>query len=203
MNSSALSLACLSVAIAATVAHSRLPAAKPTSSDIDKLFASPNSLGSVAIGMAEGTRTADGGKTQYWANHIDPGNLARNQGTFSYQHSASSPEEADNKQLVKLRRFSNELASKAKAEGLELNSFEVVAGSDLFNQSEMAGHDYLDNLKRCREWGKTGTDAVLCARVQSYYRPDGTLDAPGLGNTRRGVEADQKRRLDAIAEVIQ
>ena len=40
----------------------------------------------IAIGMAEGTRTVDGGKTAAYYWHADPGNGANKFGTFSYQN---------------------------------------------------------------------------------------------------------------------
>lgn len=173
-----------------------------SSKSIDELFSSPNSLGSIAVGVAEGTRTPDGGKTQYWKSHIDPGNKRRNQGTFSYQHPASSPEEADKKQIAKIKPFLERTQKEAIASGVTLSEFELVVLADAFTQSEAAAYDWLGNLKKCQSQGKSGTGAVLCARVESFKHPDGRLDAPGLGNSLARVEADQRRRLEAIASVI-
>ncbi len=50
-----------------------------------------------AIGRAEGTRDANGNPTQAFFGHTDPGWQGRcpNIGSFSFQHCANSPEEAD------------------------------------------------------------------------------------------------------------
>ncbi|MDK3159844.1 M23 family metallopeptidase [Kamptonema cortianum] len=197
--------ACAIAAIAATAwgATGTTPTTQSTKNiDIHSLFASPDSPGSVAIGVAEGTRTPTGGKTRYWNSHIDPGNGRVNQGTFSYQHFAASPEEADKKQIAKIHSFLSRLEKNAHNAGVRLNTFEIVAAADAFTQSEAAASDYLQNLINCRAQGKQGTEAVQCARVESFYEPSGRLNAPGLGNTRANVEADQRRRLEAIASAI-
>ena len=59
-----------------------------------------NSLVARAVGNAEGTRTPDGGYTAAYYGHVDPGNHKWNLGSFSYQHGAKSPADADAKQEV-------------------------------------------------------------------------------------------------------
>jgi hypothetical protein len=169
---------------------------------IAELFATPDSPGSVAIGTAEGTRTADGAKTVAYDGHRDPGNGRLNKGTFSEQHGAATPEEADRRQLFVLRHQVGQIQSEAQKKGISLGQTEIVNGADLANQSPLAAGDYVDRLKQCQAAGKAGSDAVLCARVESYRDPrSGRFDAPGLGGA-AAIESDQKRRMNAIEDAI-
>jgi murein DD-endopeptidase MepM/ murein hydrolase activator NlpD len=163
-------------------------------------FLNPNygSLDEVkrAIGHAEGTLNVDGTKTVHWESHTDPGNDETNQGTFSYQHEASSPEEADQKQLAKLK--------KVEAEFLEINpkltKLELLNGLDLFNQSELASVGYVQRLKlHAHESEKT---RIITARIGGYYTKTGVLDAPGFGNDFKRLHEDQVRRFEAIKATI-
>ncbi|OLP18842.1 hypothetical protein BST81_07950, partial [Leptolyngbya sp. 'hensonii'] len=77
--------------------------APPSVIDLDLLFQGGSfSLVAKAVGAAEGTRTPDGGRTWAYYGHRDPGNGVWNLGSFSYQHGADSPAEADVKQLRRL-----------------------------------------------------------------------------------------------------
>ena len=58
-----------------------------------------DSLVARAVGSAEGTRTPTGAFNPAYNGHTDPGNGVWNMGTFSYQHGAKTPAEADQKQL--------------------------------------------------------------------------------------------------------
>jgi hypothetical protein len=175
-------------------------------SSIADLFKTPDSLGSVAIGVAEGTRTTDGGKTAAYDSHTDPGNGANNQGTFSYQQGASSAQEADRKQLATLNQQVSKIQAQAQTKGIALDKTALVNGADLANQSPAAALSsggYIDRLKQCQQSGKTGSDAVLCARTESYKNPaTGQYDAPGLGDG-NAVKSDQQRRMNAIADTIE
>jgi hypothetical protein len=173
---------------------------------IADLFKTPDSPGSVAIGVAEGTRTKDGGKTAAYDQHTDPGNGASNQGTFSYQHGATSAQEADKKQLTTLNQQVSKIQSQAQTKGVALDKTALVNGADLANQSPAAALSsggYIDRLKECQQSGKTGSDAVLCARTESYKNPaTGQYDAPGLGGV-SAIESDQRRRMEAIEGTIE
>ena len=169
----------------------------------EHLFATPNALGAIAIGVAEGTRTPSGGYTNLYFGHTDPGNGKHNLGTFAYQHGADTPEEADQQQLQRLKPWITELEEEAQTVGIHLGTFELVAGVDLMNQSPLAGKDYLQHLKTCRQLQSDLKEAVLCARVLSFVNPTtGELEAAGLGSYRTTVRRDQKRRLDAIEKVL-
>jgi hypothetical protein len=184
------------------------PIALQPATDLEALFdGESHSLVARAVGSAEGTRTPDGGKTRAYRGHVDPGNRAWNLGTFSYQHGARSPEEADVKQLKRLRGQAETLRQKAAAYGLTLTLEEELNGIDLANQSPRAALSrggYIDRLKQARDMGLTGTEAVLWARTRAYLDPDtGRWNAPGLGNTVHGITHDQERRLRAIARAIE
>ena len=176
----------------------------------DPFSGGADSLVAHAVGAAEGTRTPMGDKTPAYYGHKDPGNGVWNQGSFSYQHGAKTPEEADQKQLRRLAKQDALLQQRAAVLGLAyLDDLEVrLNGIDLANQAPLAaiaadGGGYLDRLKQAQEMGLAGTDAVLWARVRSYLDPDtGKWNAPGLGNTVDRIAHDQERRMSRIAETL-
>jgi hypothetical protein len=165
-----------------------------------------NSLVAKAVGSAEGTRTPTGDRTRAYYGHTDPGNRVWNRGSFSYQHSASSPEDADQKQLQRLANQALIIEARAADYGLHLTIEEKLNGIDLANQAPKAALDrggYIDWLAKAKQRGLKGTDAVLWARTRSFINPvTQRWDAPGLGNTAERIERDQARRMDAIARAI-
>ena len=165
-----------------------------------------DSLVAVAVGSAEGTRTADGDRNTHFYGHSDPGNGVWNLGTFSYQHGAGSAEEADAKQLERLKRQAQVMQEKAADRGLKLTLEETLNGIDLANQAPEALLDvagYIDWLEQAHRLGMTGPDAILWARVQSFIDPKTQRwNAPGLGNTAESITHDQQRRVEAIARAI-
>lgn len=168
-----------------------------------QLFANADSIGAIALGIAEGTRTIEGGFTSKYFGHQDYGNGKQNLGTFAYQHGASSPEEADLKQLKNLRAWTDQIQQEAKNNQVKWGLFEILAGVDLFNQAPAAGKYYVRHLKECQEQNKLEQDAVLCARVQSYYNPKtGELEAGGFDNDLEHLKWDQQRRIQAILTLI-
>lgn len=184
-----------------------LPRGRLVAMSADDLFeGGSNSLVAKAVGHAEGTRTVEGGKTWAYYGHVDPGNGVWNRGSFSYQHEASSPEDADVRQLNRLRRQYEVIQQKAISSGLRLGLEEQLNGIDLANQAPLAALDrggYIDRLREAYNQGLTGTDAVLHARTYSYINPDtNRWDAPGLGNNKYSISRDQERRLEAIAAAI-
>jgi hypothetical protein len=165
-----------------------------------------NSLVARAVGSAEGTRRPDGSKNPAYYGHRDPGNAKWNLGSFSYQHAARSPEDADQRQLNRLQTQDRMLQQKAAAKGLQLTLEERMNGLDLANQAPLAALDrggYIDRLKEARDRGLRGNEAILIARVNSYREPSTNLwDAPGLGNNEADIRHDQARRMDAVGEAI-
>ncbi|BAY59273.1 hypothetical protein NIES2135_61500 (plasmid) [Leptolyngbya boryana NIES-2135] len=174
---------------------------------LTSLLASPTAKGAIAVCAAEGNCTPQGELTAYADGHADPGNGRWNMGRFSYQHGAATPAEADRKQLARLRSQGKVILNEAKKEKVPLNEKEIVNAIDLANQAPLAALEpnggFIDRLKQCRGQGKTGSDAVLCARSQSFRNPiTGELEAPGLGNSLSRVERDQQRRMDAIRDAL-
>ncbi|MEM1311685.1 MAG: hypothetical protein AAGF98_19655, partial [Cyanobacteria bacterium P01_H01_bin.153] len=165
-----------------------------------------DSLVAWAVGSAEGTRTPEGHKNPAYFGHVDPGNGVWNMGTFSYQHGASTPEEADEKQLRRLQSQTKQLQQQAHDKGLDLSQEELLNGIDLANQAPLAALDrggYLDWLKEARQLGMTGSEAIVWARTRSFIDPDTQRwNAPGLGNNVYSISHDQERRANAISRAI-
>ncbi|TVR10874.1 MAG: S-layer homology domain-containing protein [Phormidium sp. GEM2.Bin31] len=170
---------------------------------MQQLFADSYSPGTIAIGLAEGTRTVEGGKTTGYWGHRDPGNGKHNMGTFSYQHGARTPEEADLLQLRRIYQYSAALEEYAAAHNMELSVLELVAGLDLANQAPLAAQHYLANLQEAKARGATGIDAILEARAYSYFNPaTGRLEASGFRNNWEWLRYDQLRRIHAIHQTL-
>jgi hypothetical protein len=173
----------------------------------DRIFTgNSNSLVAKAVGSAEGTRTPEGNRTYAYYGHVDPGNRVWNRGSFSYQHSAKSPEDADMKQLNRLANQAKILEAKAAERGLQLTLEEKLNGIDLANQAPKAALDregYIDWLAKSRQRGMKGSEAILWARTRSFINPvTQRWDAPGLGNTGDRIQRDQARRMEAIGRAI-
>ncbi|MBM0740596.1 hypothetical protein JOY44_03015 [Phormidium sp. CLA17] len=170
----------------------------------EQLFATPDSIGAIAIGVAEGTRTRDGGKTSLWQQHIDPGNHAKNQGTFSWQLGATSVADAEQQGLNRMRQDAiPHLLQDAENMGVPLNMDVLVQGADLWNQSPQAGADFVENLKQCQQVEDQEFAAVLCARISSYVNPNtGEVEAAGFANDPIALRDDQQRRMQAIQSTL-
>ena len=165
-----------------------------------------DSLVARAIGNAEGTRSATGGLTRAYYGHRDPGNQVWNLGTFSYQHGAASPGEADQRQLKRLQSQVQVLQKRALKHGLTLSLEETLNGLDLANQSPLAAIGrvgYVERLVEAKAKGNTGAEAIVVARTRSYINPETQRwNAPGLGNTEASIRRDQERRTRAVAQSL-
>ncbi len=169
-----------------------------------ELFATPDAPGVLAIGTAEGTVTASGQLTSSYWGHTDPGNGAHNLGTFSYQHGAPTPRQADWRQLRRLQGQVETILGQAQEQRVKLSPLELVAGADLLNQAPAAGMSYVENLKKARARGIPGINAVLEARVMSFVNPEtGVLEASGFGNNWEVLRQDQWRRLVELHQTLQ
>ena len=169
-------------------------------SDSDLFSGGSNSIVARTVGHAEGTRAATGEKTKAYYGHTDPGNGVWNIGSFSYQHGAKSPDDADRKQLARLQRQFAIISQQAKSKKLVLSELEKLNAIDLANQAPLAALDvggFVDRLVECKR-------DLLCARSRSYINPrTGRLEAPGLGGNMPQVQRDQQRRMDAINSVLE
>ena len=183
-----------------------VPAAPSPSASASLFKGGSDSLVARTVGHAEGTRASDGTKTHAYYGHVDPGNGVWNMGSFSYQHEAKSPEEADEKQLQRLQAQADVIRQRADTQRLNLSLEEELNAIDLANQAPLAALDtpgYVDWLKKAHDRGLTGSDAVLWARTQSYWNPRlNRWEAPGLGNTEANISHDQNRRQTAIARAL-
>jgi hypothetical protein len=159
-----------------------------------------------AIGHAEGTLTVTGKETWAYNGHTDPGNQVWNQGAFSYQHEANSPQDADQKQLARLRRQEQQLQQQAEALNLTLSLEEWLNALDLANQAPAAALEsggYMDRLAESRHLFTDQQKAITWARTWSYWDLNlQAWNAPGLGNTELSIWADQARRQEAIAAAV-
>lgn len=166
-----------------------------------------NSLVAVAVGNAEGTRTARGDRTPAYGGHRDPGNGAWNLGSFSYQHGAHSPEEADQKQLARLSTQAEDLRQQAQNQGMHLTLLEELSGIDLANQAPLAALDqggYIDWLQAAKQRQLAANEAIIWARTWSYWDPHlEAWNAPGLGNSWNSIYADQERRHWAVVKATE
>ena len=165
-----------------------------------------NSLVARAVGSAEGTRTPEGGYTSAYYGHVDPGNHKWNLGSFSYQHGAKSPAEADAKQLKRLYKQALELRQQASQHQVTLSLAEELNGIDLANQAPLAALDrgYIDWLAMAKQQAMDERDRILWARTRAFLHPDsGRWDAPGLGNTLESIRWDQARRQQAVQQAIE
>ncbi len=168
-----------------------------------------NSIVAKTVGHAEGTRSLNGSKTRAYYGHVDPGNGVWNLGSFSYQHCDASctPDEADDRQLRRLRSQSQMLKQRAENNGIRMTLEERLNGIDLANQAPLAALDqggYIDWLRAAHQKGLAGSSAVLWARTYSFLNPrTQTWDAPGLGNRYDSIAYDQERRRDAIARALE
>jgi hypothetical protein len=171
-----------------------------------------NSLVARTVGHAEGTRTPDGRKTRAYYGHKDPGNGVWNLGSFSFQHcrevryNCSTPEAADDRQLRRLQSQHVALLQQAAVVKLQMTLAEQLNGIDLANQAPLAAlsdQGYIDRLLQAKQKGFNGQDAILEARVWSYWNPQkNRWDAPGLGNIEPSIRHDQERRLLAIDRAL-
>lgn len=189
------------------------------------LFSGKDSLGSIAVGTAEGNITPRGEKTSNYYIHIDPGNQAKNRGFCSWNKAARlTVSEADKRCLAALRRQAASTEKKMNSLGVKSHTVLLVNGTDLWNQSDTAGPQFAKAYKKAQEKGMIGDRALLWARVEAFRDSKGVLDASGLFKICRtqpyyiqqlaqypvGSEAwrwqcialDQQRRVEAINRVI-
>lgn len=185
---------------------------------VAKLYAGgSDSLVARTVGAAEGTRTPDGGKTDLYQGHVDPGNGVWNRGTFSYQFGNSenlSPDAADRRQMAKIQRI-HETVLLPKAEQYQvapLSLAEEINGIDLINQAPLAVTEaggYIERLAEAKQKkGLQGDAAILEARVWAFWDGDrGGWDAPGLRayddiSKEASIRHDQNRRMDMIHQAL-
>lgn len=171
----------------------------------------------LAIGLAEGTIGADGKPTAAWYSHGDPGNGKLNKGFGSYQvyqdsrGASLTPEQADRIQADRLAAqwpTVDQALSRAGFPPGPTRNLVAANALDAWNQAPATfGGTYgllnpnrLAELKSAIASGKSSLEAIVDWRANSYREDNGALNAPGLGNSFSNVQADQRRRAEAVAQ---
>ena len=134
----------------------------------------------IAIGIAEGTRTASGEYTRAYYGHRDAGDGNLNRGTVSGGRGNNlTPEQVDRQWMGVLTSQSLKFASVLKGLGLQPGTqgynrtmFNLL---DLSVQSPAAVSDFLRKLKKVATQGWS-IEALAKARADSFYGYDGTLN---------------------------
>nr|WP_242052199.1 M23 family metallopeptidase [Phormidium sp. FACHB-1136] len=149
-----------------------------------------------AIGRAEGTRDANGNPTQAFFGHRDPGWQGRcqNQGSFSYQHCAASPEAADASWLGTLRKAEQRINGQAVAKfGKPLSQAAMVAALDGYTQSPNAGTMFVANLPTA----DPNPQQIIEARTAALNASRRARGGPPMN-----VPRDQQRRVNALIQQL-
>jgi hypothetical protein len=157
----------------------------------------PDDLLKRAIGRAEGTRDANGNPTDAYYGHTDPGWQGRceNQGSFSYQHCAASPEAADQSWLATLRKAEQDIQAQAQAKfGQPLSQAAMVAALDAYTQSPDAGKRFVGHLPTA----DPSPQEIITARTAALEASRRAKGGPPMN-----VPRDQQRRVDALLEQLQ
>lgn len=215
---------------AAVAAAAATPATGNAGATLDlRRFTDPalgsNAAAAIVIGNAEGTRRPDGGFTAAYGGHTDPGNAAHNRGSFSYQHTANSPADADRRQLQTLQGQLPAYEAAARRAGLDPSDARLASAYlDLYNQSPTAAQRFVNQLDTLR--GQPITTASLTnLRVNSFVDAatgerfrlaNGNLAGGGFATIARNqlgrtpteaevqavIRADQQRRTDAVETAL-
>ena len=157
----------------------------------------PDDVLTRAIGRAEGTRDRAGNPTDAYYGHTDPGWQGRcqNQGTFSYQHCAASPEAADQAWLATLREAEQDIQAQAQAKfGQPLSQAAMIAALDSYTQSPDAGQRFVGHLPTA----DPSPQELITARTAALEASRRAKGGPPMN-----VPRDQKRRVDALLEQLQ
>ena len=161
-------------------------------------ISTPNHPFFVAIGIAEGTRTAKGGYTKAYYGHTDPGDGNRNMGTVSGgRNGESSPQQVDRNWMATLTRTQMQFGPILRKVGLDVGTqgynrmmFNIL---DLNVQAPAAVRDFVQKLPQIISGGLT-VEAIAKARADSFFMPSGRLNAPGFNNSYQRLYSDQRSR---------
>ena len=153
----------------------------------------------IAIGIAEGTRTASGAKTKNYYGHTDIGDGNLNVGTVSGGRNGGTPQQVDRQWMGILTSVSTTMAPKLQALGLRPNSqgwnrlmFNIL---DLRVQAAPAAlTSFVMQVPKLIRQGLT-VEAIAKARADSFINPaTGRLEASGFNNNYSRLLADQRSR---------
>ena len=156
----------------------------------------PNHPFFVAIGIAEGTRTANGGYTQNYYGHRDPGDGNWNGGTVSGGRNGGSPEQVDRKWMGSLTRTQMQYAPllarfgiKSGTQGYNRLMFNVL---DLSVQSPLALRSFVTKIPDVVR-GNLTVESIAKARADSFFKP-GTNRLQTSFPNYSALYADQRSR---------
>ena len=161
-----------------------------------------NHPNAVLIGINEGTRDKNGNFTAAYRGHIDPGNSAQNQGTFSAQQGFASPSQADAYWVRQINKETiNRFAPALRASGLQPGTagYERLMFNlqDLLVQAPQAATGeggLISKIPQLVQQGLT-IEAIAKARADSFFIPGTSrLAAAGFGNNYSRLLLDQRRR---------
>ena len=131
----------------------------------------------VAIGIAEGTRTPDGGFTKAWFGHGDPADGNYNRGTVSGGRGPTrgmTPEQVDNYYMKELTGLALAVAPVLQQYGLKPNAQiwhrTIFNYLDLHVQSPAAARDFLRKIPEAIKAGGQ-IEAFAKIRADSYRDP--------------------------------
>ena len=157
----------------------------------------------VLIGVNEGTRTINGGYTQAYYGHTDPGDGARNIGTVSDSPARNgqpngTPQQSDRRWAgiltgvaTKVAPYMAKLGLSESTVGYQRILFNVL---DLRVQAPAAVPDFIKKIQQIISSGMS-IEAIAKARADSFFDPaTGRLDASGFGNSYSRLLADQRAR---------
>ena len=152
----------------------------------------------VAIGIAEGTRTVDGGYTLAYYGHRDSGDDHFNVGTVSGGRvMGGTPAQVDKRWMGMLTQTQISATPLLQQLGLEPGTqawnrtmFNVL---DLRVQAPKALDSFFLQLPQVAKQGWS-IEALANARAKSFYNPAGVLEASGFGNNYSRLFADQRSR---------
>ena len=156
----------------------------------------------VAIGIAEGTRTASGGFTKAWFGHGDPGDGNLNRGTVSGGRGPTagmSPEQVDNYYMKELTGLALAVAPVLQQYGMKPNAQiwhrTIFNYLDLHVQSPVAARDF---LKKIPEAIKAGGQIEHFAKIRAdSYRDPETGRLYTSFNSYADLLRDQRSRAGA------
>lgn len=165
------------------------------------------------VGAAEGTVSVDGVPTQNYFGHTDPGNDVWNRGAYSYQFGNAenlTPEQANERQANKIKRYNDGLVAQFKN---ELTELEYLHALDLINQAplcvgyesntglKLSDGNYFERLKEAKAKGLTGEAAIIEARVNSFINPStGRFETTFVSEY--WLRVDQTRRTKMIGQAL-
>jgi len=180
---------------------------------VKALFLDLKSPGVIAVCAAEGNCETDGTYTSLIEGHLDPATGLLNKGFCSNHGRGGTLKEANKWCLRRLRSQSFAIDQEFKDVGVnpEYHLEGFINAIDLWNQSPYFGDKFPRLYATALRQEKEGEEAILWARVETFKK-EGSYEETTLAHPpicpydmkpKSCIEADQSRRMDAIAAVLQ